>query len=240
MIKEYEFEKTLNLKTFLSNSKSVICFSLDFEANVLFCNEGYNRTLGYVEKNIECNFINPVFDSLITDTKEGIVFSGIITLKKMRLNSSYVAKVYRSSHELFFLCEYDGLEVEDLFKEMSSNTLSINNMNRELIRKEIMLKNSISQLKEVQAMLIQSEKMNALGQLVAGVAHEINNPIAYVMSNIEVMGQYFCSIKEFFEDYAKGKIVNILNLKKKYDIDYILEDCSALQKSTLDGGDRIK
>lgn len=136
--------------------------------------------------------------------------------------------------------KYDDLEVEILFKEMSSNTLSINNMNRELIKKDIMLKNTISQLKETQAMLIHSEKMNALGQLVAGIAHEMNNPMAYVMANVEIMGQYFRSIKEFFEDYEKEKIVNIQNLKEKHDIDYIIEDFSALQKATLEGGERIK
>ena len=138
------------------------------------------------------------------------------------------------------MCEYDGLEVETLFKEMSSNTQSINNMNRELIKKEIMLNKAISQLKETQAMLIHSEKMNALGQLVAGVAHEINNPMAYVMSNVEIMGGYFNSIKDFFEDYEKEKIEDIQNIKNKHDIDYILQDAFVLQKSTLEGGERIK
>lgn len=237
---EFEFEKIINLKTFLLNSKSVIYFSMDLKGNVLFCNEGYKRILGYVEKNIEDNLINPLLQSLIIDSKDGLLFNGIITLKKMGLNSSYLAEIYKSNNELFFLCEYDGLEVETLFKEMASNTLSINNMNRELIKKEIILKNTISQLKDTQSMLIHSEKMNALGQMVAGIAHEINNPMAYVMANVEIMGQNFESIKDFFEDYEKDMLVNIHDLKEKHDIEYILGDFPALQKSTLEGGDRIK
>ncbi len=234
------FEKIIDFKAFLLNSKSIICFSLDYEGNVLFCNEGYKRILGYCEKNIKDNLINPAFQSLITDSKDNLIFSGIITLKKNKQNSSYVSQVYKSHEELLFLCEYDGLEVETLFKEMASSTLSINNMNRELIKKEILLNNTISQLKDTQAMLIHSEKMNALGQLVAGIAHEINNPMAYVMSNVEIMGEYFSSLKEFFEDYEKEKTVNIQSLKEKHDIDYILEDFSNLQKVTLEGGERIK
>jgi len=99
---------------------------------------------------------------------------------------------------------------------------------------------TISQLKEIQAMLIQSEKMNSLGQLIAGIAHEINNPVAYVMANVEIMVQYFASMKGFFEDCEQEKIVNLQSIKTKYDIDYILKDFSALQKSTLEGGERIK
>ena len=78
-----EFEKILNLKSFLLNSKSVICFSLDFEGNVLFHNEGYKRILGYSEENIKENLINPLLQSLIIDSKDSLVFSGIITLKRI-------------------------------------------------------------------------------------------------------------------------------------------------------------
>jgi two-component system, NtrC family, sensor kinase len=237
---ELKFKNIPNLKAFLLESKSVICFTLDFEGNVLFFNEAYKRILGYTEKNIKDKLLNPIFKTLIIASKDEVVFNGIITLKKVHLNSSFISKVYRSSDELFFLCEYDGLEVETLFKEMSFNTLSINNMNRELIKKEIMLKNSISKQKETQAMLSQSEKMSALGQLIAGIVHEINNPMAYVMTNIEMIGQYFLSIKGFYEDYKRQKNINTADIEEKYNMDYILNDFSALQKETLAGGEKIK
>ncbi|WP_298842866.1 sensor histidine kinase [Clostridium sp.] len=247
MNKKYEFkiEKILNLKTFLEHSKSVICFSLDYEGNVLFCNEGYKRILGYNEKNIKDKLINPLIESLIDEnltnnSTDNLVFNGIITLKKLHLNSSFISQIYKISNELFFLCEYDGLEIETLFKEMSYNTLSINNMNRELVKKEIMLKNAICKQKETQTMLVQFEKMNALGQLAAGIVHEINNPLTYVMGNIEVIGQYFQSIKSFFEDYEIKKIDNISIIKEKYDMNYILNDFSVLQKATLEGTEKIK
>lgn len=237
---DFAFDRMLDLETYIMNTKNVVCFSLDFEGNVIFSNQAYTRILGYPEKNIKNNLLNPELDALIIDAKDGLVFSGIITLKKMGINSSFEAKIYKISDELFFLCEYDGLEVETLFNVMSSNTLVINNMNRELIKKEIMLNNTISKLKEIQAMLILSEKLNALGQLVAGIAHEINNPMTYVMANVEIMEQYSQSMKEFVEDCDKENILNIHALKKKHDIDYILEDFSSLQKATLEGGERIK
>lgn len=236
----FTFGNMLDLKTYILNTKNVVCFSLDLAGNVLFFNPAYTRILGYSEKNIKNNLLNPEFETLTIDAKDGLVFSGIITLKKKGINSSFESKIYKLSNELFFLCEYDGLEVETLFNIMSSNTLVINNMNRELIKKEIMLNNTIAKLKEIQAMLILSEKLNALGQLVAGIAHEINNPMTYVMVNVEIMEQYSRSIKNFVEDCEKEKLVNIESLKKKHDIDYILEDSPALQKATLEGGERIK
>ncbi|HEY5563653.1 MAG TPA: ATP-binding protein [Clostridiaceae bacterium] len=216
MLSEFEIDKTFTLKSFLLNSKSIISFSLDFEGNVLFCNEGYKIILGYDDKNIKDYLLNPLFQALVTQTKEGLAFNGTITLKKVPKNTSFISQVYKSSDELFFLCEYDSLEIE------------------------MMLRNTIYQLEETQAMLMQSEKMNALGKLVAGVAHEINNPLAYVISNVEIMGQYFCSIKEFFADLEKEKIASLKDLKERYDLDYILKDFSSLQKSTLEGGERVK
>ena len=107
MNKKYEFkiEKILNLKTFLEHSKSVICFSLDYEGNVLFCNEGYKRILGYNEKNIKDKLINPLIESLIDEnltnnSTDNLVFNGIITLKKLHLNSSFISQIYKISNEI--------------------------------------------------------------------------------------------------------------------------------------------
>ena len=239
MIKGFnsEFKKMLDLKDFLLSSKSVICFSMDLAGNVLFCNEAYNRVLQYSEKNIKEKLINPLLENLIIESKDVLIFNGISTLKKSELDSSFVTKIYKHSEQLFFLCEYDGFEMETLFRELSLNALSMNNMNRELIIKEIKLKNSILKQKETQAMLMQSEKMNSLGQLAAGIAHEINNPMTYVIGNIQIMGEYFVKIKKFFQDCEKE---NIEILKKKYNIDSIVEDLLEIQKSTLEGSERVK
>lgn len=239
MIKEFDsqFKKMFDLEVFLSGSKSVICFSMDLEGNVLLCNEAYNRVLQYRVKNIKDKLVNPLLQDLVIVSKNGIIFNGIITLKKNELDSSFVTKIYKHSEQLFFLCEYDGFEMETLFKEISLNALSMNNMNRELIIKEIKLKNSILKQKETQNMLLQSEKMNALGQLAAGIAHEINNPMTYVIGNIQIMGEYFVLLKKFFKDCEKE---NILIVKKRYNIDSIVKNLSDIQQSTLEGSERVK
>ena len=190
----HEFEKVVSFKDFLLSSKSIICFSLDFEGNVLFCNEGYRSILGYAEKNIKDNLINPQLENFKMEAEDGFIFGGIITLKNKLFNSSYLAKIYKLSNELFFLCEYDGLELETLFKEMSSNSLLINNLNRDLIKKEIMLKNTNYHLQELQEKLrertqeleaknIELEKIsNDKSKILGIVAHDLRSPIGGIFS----------------------------------------------------------
>jgi two-component system NtrC family sensor kinase len=71
------------------------------------------------------------------------------------------------------------------------------------------------ELKETQAQLLQHSKLASIGQLAAGVAHEINNPIAFVSSNIELLQGYFSLLKDMF---AKAQALFDLDLKSDKDI----------------------
>lgn len=100
------------------------------------------------------------------------------------------------------------------------------------------------QLDKAKKMLMQSEKMTLLGQLSAGIAHEINNPVGFVRSNMEVLADYIQDINHFI--VAQTQIVKnpdlmreIENIKQQYDIDFILDDISDIVSSNLDGVDRI-
>ncbi len=61
------------------------------------------------------------------------------------------------------------------------------------------------QLRETQAALVQSEKLASLGQLAAGMAHEINNPVAYVTNNLAVLNRDVQSVMEVLQAYRRGQ-----------------------------------
>ncbi len=105
------------------------------------------------------------------------------------------------------------------------------------------LERSFRQLQENQGRLIQSEKMAGMGQLVAGVAHEINNPLSYVTNNIAVLDRDFRQIVALMVRYRDhlGDAVppEILAAEDAIDLDYSLGNVDRLFRSTRQGLQRV-
>lgn len=138
---------------------------------------------------------------------------------------------------------------------------SLNNLKNLLAvtkRQNDELKEINAQLSEAKFSLVQSEKMAAIGQLAAGVAHEINNPLGYMSSNFDSLQKHFARIKDFFLLYRQLSSLDktealrkeeasfgyelIRDLNKKYDdlnIDFILEDIDDIFAETTSGINRI-
>jgi signal transduction histidine kinase len=109
------------------------------------------------------------------------------------------------------------------------------------------LEEALRQLRLVQAQLIQQEKLAGIGQLAAGVAHEINNPMAFIISNLESLKEYVERVGQYValqeEALAKGgeeAIAALGEARRTMKIDHILGDTGELIKETLDGADRVK
>lgn len=95
------------------------------------------------------------------------------------------------------------------------------------------------QLTQAKNQLVQSEKMASLGQLAAGIAHEINNPIGYIRSNLEMLSNNMMTINTFINELSKEKSAEFLRCLTQYDIEYILDDTSDILTSNIEGVDRI-
>lgn len=95
------------------------------------------------------------------------------------------------------------------------------------------------QLDEATKRLVQSEKLASLGELAAGVAHEINNPVGYVSSNLTSLQKYL-TVYEKILDAPEANTDELLAVKKKYNYDFIREDLQNLVKETQEGVGRVK
>ena len=111
------------------------------------------------------------------------------------------------------------------------------------------LNGTLTKLKDAQSLLVDAEKMASLGQLTAGIAHEINNPINFVSSNIKPLKRDILDIVEILNSYndisglhtideIKEKIKSIDDLKKELDLDYLQKEIEMLLVGMEDGANR--
>ncbi|MCM2403736.1 ATP-binding protein [Rhizobium sp. S153] len=96
------------------------------------------------------------------------------------------------------------------------------------------------ELQTAQRKLIEQEKMASLGRLVAGVAHELNNPISFVYANIYTLDRYRKNLVSYLDAVHQGAGEDeIADLRRGLKIDSILSDIAPLLEGTLEGADRV-
>ena len=118
---------------------------------------------------------------------------------------------------------------------------------QELQRRHAQLRQTLVRLAGAQEQLVQSEKMASIGQLAAGVAHEINNPIGYVHSNLGSLQEYLHSLFSLIEVYEralrlpdpKAMLPEIEEMRARYDIDFITGDLPQLMAESREGIERV-
>lgn len=137
-------------------------------------------------------------------------------------------------------------ELKQLTQKLKENSVVLQKKNQEL-------EEAYNQLKYAQSQILQQEKMASIGQLAAGVAHEINNPTSFVMSNLMVLSKYSGKIKEFVRfqaeaieellkdsPHGKNKVESLEEKRKTIKLDHIMDDLDNLINESLDGTERIK
>lgn len=144
-------------------------------------------------------------------------------------------------------------------EEIESLNQRLVNISTQVEAKNIKLEKTLKRLEQTQAQMIHSEKMASIGQLAAGVAHEINNPTGFVSSNLKTLAGYktdiaklivkYQSIRDqvrngaFATDQAGGlsaQFEEVARFEETIDIDYLMTDISALIDDCRDGMERIK
>lgn len=239
-----------NLICELSSKGHAVALGLfNLEGKLLFANGPmcYYLNTNEAELQPQNTFVNPQFESFTAG--EGLVFEGYTTIGNYA-DSSFVllAKVYKQADQVFVYAEPNVPELFENNLKLSELNQQVNNLQRQLIKEKKTLELTLNKLKETQQMLIHSEKMNALGKLVAGVAHEINNPIAFVYSNLHSMGNYFedvfkayLQLEQLVNKTCDGKLSEqARQIRTNSDLDFLKEDISEMLSETKNGVDRVK
>ncbi|BBO82908.1 hypothetical protein DSCO28_34740 [Desulfosarcina ovata subsp. sediminis] len=143
-------------------------------------------------------------------------------------------------------------------EEIRTLNQKLKKISSELIKKNGALEKTLNNLERTQAQMVQSEKMASIGQLAAGVAHEINNPTGFVSSNLKSLGDYQADMNQLIEIYQSLKtelkalpagslpatvtdlMTKVEATEQEIDIEFIQEDVNELIDDCREGTERIK
>lgn len=132
-------------------------------------------------------------------------------------------------------------ELELRVEERTTELVDANSL---LKQDKLQLETLYQQLKQAQMQLLESEKMASIGLLAAGVAHEINNPMTYIIANFVAMQEYCDDLLSLIERQqalvAESALEDSQALLKEMDFDYMREDIPVLIRQSLEGADRVK
>lgn len=228
-----------------NNSLGIALFSLF--GDLIFSNPAMNSICPGFNKS---NILHPAFEEIITfQESNGLIYSGLITIGEMNsVNTSIETKIYKQDNNLLLI---GGINVAGLIEQnkvMHFLNQKVTNLQRQLLHEKTELEVTMRKLQETQQMLVQSEKMNALGKLVAGIAHEINNPISFVYSNLFSLERSTVEISEYINEI--DKLVNesntplladsLFELKRANDIDFLFNDITDIVNESKIGIERVK
>lgn len=125
--------------------------------------------------------------------------------------------------------------------EATEQLESLSQSEQRLLAKQHQQAELISKLEDVSAEFVQTEKMAAIGQLAAGVAHEINNPIGYVYSNLQTLAGYLDDLRQIIEAIDQvAHISELQQLKQTLDYEFLRTDVSDLLRESAEGIERVK
>nr|WP_231936268.1 GAF domain-containing protein [Fischerella sp. NIES-3754] len=138
---------------------------------------------------------------------------------------------------------------DELENQVDKRTKALKDANQQLLVEiaersaaQRALQVSLENLKKAQTQLVQSEKMSCLGQMIAGIAHEINNPISFIAGNLVYTNQYTSELLEIlrlYQEYCPQPGAEIFKRSQEIDFDFLLTDLPKILESMQAGAKRI-
>lgn len=164
-----------------------------------------------------------------------------------RVQAREQKRLQRSNHKLEDRVQERTAELSIAMTQLQQSQVQLQQANEELEHRVVARTSELcvamDELQRSQVQLIQNEKMSSLGQLVAGVAHEINNPVNFIYGNLKHVNNYAQDLVHLIhlykENYVTPPLV-IQDVEESIDLEFVIDDMSKVFSSMKMGADRIK
>ena len=256
----------------LRHLQAVVLATLDESGMLVDANAGFMRIIG-AEGQLPHGFqaagffIQPRFSTLLGISAEpsGTLYQGLLTLGEyMGVTRSLRGCVTRQGNQIVLLAEYDIDELERLNQSVlqlnqnyANAQLELAQTNFKLHQHKILLEQTVAKLsaantdlKQAQSRLLQSDKLASIGMLAAGVAHEINNPVSFVSSNLGALKRYVDDLLALISAYESAELYDVAEwptafaavgrVKAEIGLAFLKTDVILLLAESHDGLGRVK
>ena len=235
----------------IADSSPSILYIYDIEEQRnIYANQEITIILGYSQKEIQAfgntllaHVIHPEDLKKIIDQQQKLLAAanGDILEMEYRIKSADGEWCWIYDRQTVFSRKEDGTVTQYLGVATDITKRKLAEL--EIQQKAIELETTLQKLKQTQAQLIQTEKMSGLGQMVAGIAHEINNPANFIHGNLTFVREYnqdLLTILELYQKNYPNPVPEIQECFEDIDLDFLKQDLQKIMISMGEGTRRIR
>jgi len=248
-------ESETRYRELVENLKEIV-FKCDQAGNLKFINKAWTETLGY--NALEC--LNHPIDHYLHIEDRQLWLNFLTQMPGKQDFTDLELRFNHKNQEIVWLelsahsiakGEISGSLTNITNRKLAQAALEAANEALQIQIEQLRLENckrqqveaTLQELKQTQAKLLHTEKMVSLGHLVAGIAHEINNPINFIFGNMIYVNEYIQDLLDLiylYQQYYDTPVKDIEEKRHKIDLDFLIADLPKLISSIQMGAERIR